>query len=460
MKTKMSILPVAVKRSRPYGLVLRLAVSAASCFLLITSPCFGAGDEALSLVGAGGELLQLQSGTYGQLFPEGAQAQPESWVLALDSIAGGRLQRHLVPGTESPWPEGSARLIADERAGVSYLLWESRINGVHPLLKLVAFDGRQWGTVKEIAAGVFATKGEPQLRVTHDSYGEGGAATERTVLHVSWWEDNFLGKEKRYASLILENGEFIDANAIVDLSGLLSDGTGGAQESSPFDLLIQMQAGPQKDIVIMGFADPGLRQLVGVQVEVLPQALSRLSDSIKAELLKLPSIADQLSVQAAVERAIDEQADEFHTVGLELIRQDLLRFLQDLWTSHNPNLPFAEKMGGRVIWIGAKIGRTGLENPGDPTLLEIHGPEGASHHIAVTRVASWEIPWVGESPHLFLSRDGNEALAAWMAEDGEAIHYRMTESEGLWGDVQSLQLWEGFDQAKALELLEKKAMER
>ena len=464
MKTMKTTSAVATGRParRLVGRSVALITAGILLAALTAGPGFGVTDEGApsSLVGAAGELLQLHNGSYGTLFPEGRAAHADAQVLAVDVIVGGEARRFLVPGTESPWAERSARLIADERAGVSYLLWEARVHGVHPLLKLVAFKGGDWGAVKEIAAGVFADKGEPQLRVTHDSHDDGTGAAERTVLHVSWWEEHFAGKEKRYASLILENGEFVDADAIVNLSGLMAEATEGLPQPSSLDPLIRMQAGPHKDVVVMGFSDPGAGRLVGLQIEVLPQALSRLSDGLRAELDALPPGTGLGAVQEAVERAIAQVEDQFHSVGLELIRQDLLRYLDRLWAG-DPGSSLGGKMGGRVIWIGAKIDRTGLQNPGEPELFEILSPEGQSHHIAITLAASWRIPEMGNNPpRLFLSQDGSEALVAWLDDDATAVRYRMTEADGAWSELQTLQLWEGFDQVEAFRLLENKASER
>ena len=445
-----------------YGIVLNrlMMVVALTILALILGTAPSQADGGSFVVGANGELLKIQSGIYADLFPGGGGADPDASVLALDSIVGDSLQRFLVPHTESIWAESSARLISDEPAGVNYLLWEARINGVHPLLRLVAFDGEGFGEVQEITAGVFATKGEPKLRVTHDSHGEGEDAHERTVLHVSWWEEHQSAKEKRYASLMLEDGLFVDADVVVDLSSLLSETDQGASTVSPLDPLIQMQTGPHKDVVLLGFTDPHLGRVVSLSIEVLPQALSRLSDNIRAELEALGPNADNLAVYAAVERAIDEMAGEFHEVGLELIRRDLLAYLDELIAEGPSDVPLPSKLGGRVIWIGAKIGRTGLANPGEPQLMEIAGSEGRSHHLAVTQIASWDTPEVGTTkPQIFLSRDGSEALVAWAGEGGEAVYYRVSES-GSWGGVHSLRLQSGMDIDDALRLLETRAMDR
>lgn len=439
------------KRAPSWGLV-RSPMKLAVLLLALFATTAGA-DDGSFMVATEGELIRVVSGTYGELFPKGLDARAEAQVLALEVVAGDDSHLLLVPGTESVWPESSARLIADERAGFSYLIWESRAHGVHPLLNLVTFDGSEWGEVKEIQAGVFADKGEPQLRVTHDYYGD-ETPIERTVLHVSWWEYMAGAKEKRYAFLVMEDGKFVDSYQVVDLTAVPG---GGSLGESKLESLVRMQSGSHKDMVVLGYFDPSVDQVASLQVEVLPQALSRLSDQLKLELAELPESSDAEAARAAVERALAVVADDFHGVTLDLIRRDLLGYLAELTRDSTDEIPLT-KMGARVIWIGAKVGRGGLAVHGDPQLMEI-ADEAGSHHLAITRLTSWASPETGENPSLFLSRDGSEALVAWLGDNGSKIEYRETDG-GIWSELQSIQMPFGIEADQAMHWLEQKALNR
>ena len=200
-------------------------------------------------------------------------------------------------------------------------------------------------------------------------------------------------------------------------------------------------------------------ELVGVQVEVLPQALSRLSDQLKVELAALPELTSETAGEA-IQRALSSVEHDFHEVTLELIRQNLMDFLETLSAGNNAGGPFLDKMGARVIWIGAKFGRGGLAVQGEQELVEIADPrqEHFSHHLAFTRIASWDAPETGDSPKLFLSRNGSEAVLAWLGTEG-TVEFRET-TAGQWGEVQVLHLPEGVAPAQALEWLERKALDR
>ena len=447
-------------RNPIWGIVCKSTFLAASLSLALATSSYA--EDSSFLVDTEGELARVVSGAYGELFPNGRDAHAEAQVLALERVGKDRHERLLVPDTESFWPESSAQIISDERANVTYLLWESRVNGVHPLLKLVAFDGQDWGEVREITAGVFASKGEPQLRVTHDTHDsqQGAGPVERTVLHVSWWEEIAGSKEKRYAFLALENGVFVDSYEVVDLIPLPSF-SGGNTEHSAFESMIRMQSGSHKDMVVMGFHDPSIDRLVGLQIEVLPQALSRLSDHLKSELAAA-DVSNIEAVRAAVERALKLVENDFHSVGLDLIRNDLFSFLAELQAADpDPDIPLLHKMGARVIWIGAKVGRGGLAIPGEQELIEIVNPFGEqrSHHVALTPVTSWSVPSVGADPSLFLSQDGSEALIAWLGSDLMTVEYLETQN-GEWTDAQTLSLPAGVGTDQAMRWLEQKALER
>lgn len=414
--------------------------------------------QSAFMVDTSGEAIRIVAGAYGDFFPDGGDADADAQVLVLEKIIGDEVRRLLVPGTESTWPESSASLIPDERAGVSYLLWESRVNGVHPQLKLVPFDGESWGELREITAGVFASKGEPQLQVTHDTY-HGEETVERTVLHVSWWEAVGRAKEKRYAFLAMENGRFIDSFRVVDLTALPGQAI-PAPGVERVDSGIRMQSGSHQDMVVMGYYDPSTNELTGLQVEVLPQALSRLADDVERVIADLPHL-DRERAAAAIHAAIEARADEFHPVSRQLILQDLLAYLDEVIADRVSDTPAYRKMGARVIWIGAKLGRGGLVVQGEPEVVTVSDSRGVhgSHHLALTRIGSWSVPELPTEPRMFLSRSGEEALLAWPGTEDGTVEYLETEAGG-WGEAQVLHLPDGVGLEEAMSWLERKALDR
>ena len=49
----------------------------------------------------------------------------------------------LIPGTLDTASESSASLLYEDDSRTVFLVWESRINGIHPVLKLAGFDGSE-----------------------------------------------------------------------------------------------------------------------------------------------------------------------------------------------------------------------------------------------------------------------------------------------------------------------------
>ena len=209
----------------------------------------------------------------------------------------------------------------------------------------------------------------------------------------------------------------------------------------------------------MGYYDPSTNELTGLQIEVLPQALSRLADEVERVLGALDHL-DRDGAAAAIQAALDAVADEFHPVSRQLILQDLLAYLDEVIADRVSHTPAHRKMGARVIWIGAKLGRGGLAVQGEQELVAVSDPRGlnGSHHLALTRVASWAVPELPSEPHMFLSRSGEEALLAWPGIEG-TVEYLET-ADGGWGEVQVLHLPSGVGFDEALGWLERKALDR
>lgn len=450
--------------------------------LVVTAPAVAtpAGNTPIDhdrVVGNRGELLQLRSGTYGELFAEGTEASTDASVLALDVTLGSENHRLLVPGTEGFLPETSTRLIHDESSGVSYLLWESLVNGIHPLIHLVAWDGESWSEVREITGSVFSDKGHPQLIVTRDSYDLGeGERFDRTVLHVFWWEEGGDGVEKRYAPVVIENGSFLETQVVRDLSTFFADGSAFGPGIDPnaegldgvggygwgLEKVVRLQPGPKAEATVLGFLDPRGTTLTSLQIEVLPQELSRLAGQIEAAVDSLPENAAKPAIEQAIQRTLEEAGGDFLPGTLEVLLQDLIATLLD----HDPAEDargLREKLGARAVIVGMKMGANGLEDQRPTRLVEIERDGDFIHHLEITHVAAWPVPpevvdGEAEGVRLFLSRSGASALVASPSEEG--VSYRVTLDDGSWSEPALLTLGEALDLDGAMALLERKALAR
>jgi hypothetical protein len=175
-------------------------------------------------VASDGEIIQLVSGQYGDLFPNGNEADRSANVLALEILGVEAERRTLVPSTSDIAAELSPTLYHDPTVDITYVLWSSRHNGVHPFLRLAQYAEGVWGETFDITGSVFAVKNDPQLSVHHEGWTNStGKYVERTVFHVLWWEQLGDAIEPRLSALVLENGMLVGETGIQTLRHFVSD---------------------------------------------------------------------------------------------------------------------------------------------------------------------------------------------------------------------------------------------
>ncbi|MGH9360334.1 MAG: hypothetical protein ACRD2T_00345, partial [Thermoanaerobaculia bacterium] len=184
--------------------------------------------EREAALGSNGELYLVRAGSYGELFPRGRATERGNQVLALEVVTpGAPAERLLVPGTEGAEVERLPALVFEDASATVFLVWESQVNYIHPILMLSGLGpNRQWLEPIEIIGNAFADNTSPQLAVTYDTYRDAASAgTEdsrrRTILHLLWGEENGGGLyETFYTPIVLENGSLSGRNPIYRLDEL------------------------------------------------------------------------------------------------------------------------------------------------------------------------------------------------------------------------------------------------
>ena len=435
MSIKAKILTVTVG-----GLLAAVAVAGAS--------------PSRMVVGPGGAVLQLSIGAYGDLFPEGTQAYPGNLVLALDVSRGDSTERFLVPQTRSRFPETSPTLFFDDQGGVAYLLWEGFHNDIHPLLYLTSFDGERFGEVFEISGSPFSRKGLPHLEVTRDrGYSADLSPVDRLMIHVTWIEEVGNEVHKRYAPLVLMDGEFLGWNPVQTLSASpVSDDAKGWGD------LLRVQPGPQSNSFLAGFFDADQASLASTMVEVVPQALSRLADHVATTILAQRQGMDQGELAEVVRQGIYDLDLGFHPASLDYIVAQVEELI--LASAEDEDLDFlAGTLRGTIVHIGMRVGTGGLAT-GEASQVMTLRPEvgeGLSHHIKLSPIGVWPLPEVGGPARVFFADDGREALVAW--DSDTEVLFRET-LKGGWGEVQAVALGERLDRSTVYDILESRARNR
>lgn len=438
--------------------------------------------ERDTVLGARGELYQLHSGSYADLFPGGRGAAPDAKVLALDVLRpDSEPQRFLVPETQGGHEETLPALVYEDESKSLFLVWVSRINALHSIFKLASFDGSRFSTPIDVTGNAFAAKAAPQITITRDSFTDTDSAglpvvKRRSILQLVWEEQTEQGLyETFYTPIILEDGVYLGWNPVFRLNEF--DRAAAAGTPVPGNLLLApaLQNGDDERTIIVGFTSARTGRLTTIQVDILPRELVRLSDQIRSTIidtgtrLNYPGNLRELASQ--VKAAILSRGSAFHQEMLEAISNKVYNQILGAGSSQTL-VSLSGGIRSTIIDTGFKFSDRGLRpnqrDIGATRTVEVSrgvgqtGPTAAGpSHLLQFRVSSSRIaPNVdNDAPvRLFLSSDGSEAAVAWTQAD--RVVYRDTKSQEDWSEARELRLSPNFNLDRALQVLEQRARNR
>lgn len=369
-------------------------------------------DTAL---GSSGEVYQVKAGNYGDLFPGSRTVDAGTPVLAIDITRPGAAvpQRVLIPDTLDPAPDTSPSLLYENDSQTVYALWASQV-GTNSVLKLAGFDGTNWSSPIQVVGNPWATKGSPQFAITRETFqdiADDGttAAKHRTTLHLLWQEEIVGGlPETFYTPVVFVEGVYTGINPVYKLSDYLPEPTAANAAAAPPQQTTLLraptiQAGRDQRTVVIAFAAQSMQQLATVEVDVLPEELSRLS----------------------------------------------------------------EKARSHIIEIGAKLSGRGLQDGDLTKIVQVDDPSGedtitptgqAAYLIQLRLASARTMPRIGPGTvKLFVSEDGSDVLVSWAQTD--KVLYRLSKDGG-WGDALTLALSPSIDINKAYDILGQRVRNR
>ena len=85
-------------------------------------------------------------------------------------------------------------------------------------MNVIGFDGETWTETIEVSGDPVPFKGPPRVAVTRDAFGLAGNPSQRTILHLVWWEQRESAVIVFYSPITLIDGEFIGSNPVVALN--------------------------------------------------------------------------------------------------------------------------------------------------------------------------------------------------------------------------------------------------
>jgi len=425
-------------------------------------------------LGTDGEVYIAKTGTYKELFKGGDPALNNRPVLALEIIQPGEpARRILVPTTDGAAVELSPSLLFEESSNTLFLLWQSRLDRIYPVLMLAGFDGQRWIDPVEIGDPL-ATKNSPQLIITRDSYtvpADIGAAEEsrtRSIVHLLWGEEISGTSRTLYTPIILENGAFsgVSQDQIFDLNNLDPSGTALTLPDLPSNVAsaLRLQPGRDSQTLVAAFTDPDSRRVISAEIDVLPAELSLLADIARVHIIDIgrrSSYPDNLKVIADIARVhiIDIGRRFFHAeIALSLADQIRDGILASQGKEELEKL--ADITHDRIIALGAKLSGRGLLQATGTTVSRIVEIDGSSsaHHIQFRLASSRPAPEIGNGAvSLFASKSGKEVLVAWV--EPERVRYRESNGDD-WKKIQEIKLSPSVDLERAYQILEQRMSRR
>ncbi len=448
--------PVVLRKS-----ILLAAIACLVGLALNLSPLYAQNRGVLD---AEGRILRLINGTYGQLFPRGTAADRDSPVLALEVIVpGGSTKRLLVPGTASSDPESSETLVYEPNSRMAYILWEGLYSRLHPRLLLTGFNGKTWEDLIEIWSGPFADKGSPDMVISREVFPsrEANQATQdRTIIHLTWWQDTLGNSRKYYAPVIIENGQYIGWTPVFDLAEFLPAtlGTIPAAVTAGITNAVRVQKGKDNQSLVIGLLHPDTHQLVTLEVRVLPKAISDLAAHARAFVIEMGAIGQTPQALAqAVRTEIYNAASEFHAASREYMA-DQIADLIFTYLSNQTSIDFVELASNArafVIEMGAKFVTSGLSDPRTFKVLDV-GPnafgEDPAHLFKVTVLSDRTAPEALGPATVYLSESGTDVLVAWDDETGDKVYYQTSLGSG-WAEVAAIELKGSLNRDSVYQLL-------
>lgn len=452
----------------------------ASLSLAAIAPLSAQPAQQGAALGAGGEVFLVKTGTYAELFKGGDPAQAKNPVLALEIVKPGEpARRYLVPTTGGSDIELAPSLLFEESSNTLFLLWESRLYGIFPVLKVAGFDGMKWIEPVEIGNPT-AMKSSPQFIITRDSYNvlaeEDREVRTRTIVHLLWGEETGSGSfQTLYTPIILENGAFTTAVSRAQIFSLgdldpspATAAAGRGELPGNMTSAVRLQPGRDSQTVVAAFVSPETRRVVSVEIDVLPAELSLLADDARSHII---DIGRQSAYPANLKLIADRARSHIIDIGRRFFQNEVALSIGEqiqvgiLASQGKDDLEMlADVARSHIIDIGARLAGRGLLQATGTAVSSIVEVAGSSteeplQHLFQFRLASSRpAPEAGSSAvTLFASKTGKNVLIAWA--EPQRVLYRESQGDE-WLGVQEIKLTSSVDRERAYQILEQRMNRR
>ncbi len=444
--------------------------------LLAASPVLA--DNREVAVGADGEIYAARVGTYGDLFPRGKDFDRSNSVVALDiTRPDAPFERLLVPGTGGADVETSPSVLFEKDSQTVFLLCETKRSIIHPILQIIGFDGTAWTRTVEVIGNPLAAKTSAQLTITRDSFDESGpegstTSRHRLVLHVVWREETPAGAwVTLYSPIPIHDGRPIPWNPVFNLDDYLQDHvteTSSAPVEASLAQAPMVKTGRDERTILIAYASTTIGRLAVIEVDVLPEQLTRLADAARMHIIDLGHELYPSDLAGLAEKARMHIVDLGHAFRSDVIHAIANQVKAQILAGGNEGLEaLAEKARMHIVDLGAQLSGRGLRgvNGADATakLMETNPDDGTPEPrrpllFQLRVVTDLPVPAVGPGAvRLFSSESGDNLIVSWAQAD--KVLYRNSRNDR-WSDPRELRFSDNLDLAKAYEVLEQRLRNR
>lgn len=423
-------------------------------------------------LGGHGEIYQVSSGRYGDLFPTAPASEADNVVLAVDVTRPNQpVQRLLMPGTDDSAADLSPFILYESTLDSVFVVWEST-DYSHSRMNLIRLDST--GVFSEtipLVTEFWTQKSSPRVAVTTDTFqvpdGSGGWITHRrTIVHTLWWENSGNGDRTVYSPVVLIDGNFLGWNPLYVLDDLAGNAGPGVTMAATPDLAHSPSIGPGRDnqSAIASFLNSHSGQLVALELSLVSQPLTLLASSLNDFILQngtdtSPTGLQQLGDESRA-HVIEVGAHWFNTTALNAIADAAqAAILSASSASQNGLQNIASGARAHVIEVGVALGDrpSGVNSAALSSAWANIGigpnadPAGAVVVLRMRGVAQHTAPQTPPGKTTILSScTGTDAVVTWEAP-GQLVY---VESQAdTWSAPRVLTLANGLDLDHAYQIV-------